>query len=73
MKFSPEEKKQLVEEINNILATDISTFSVLPEHCTVEDVETASIESIHRSFNSDIPYSEKAYMAMAHRLALSGL
>ena len=71
MKYTPEEKKQLVRAVDNMFASEISPFSILPEHCTVADVEAATIEAIHRSFNSIMPYSDEAYMAMADRLALS--
>ena len=52
-------------------STNISIFTALPSHCTVEDVEAASMEAIRRSFNSNIPYSDEAYAAMASKLAMS--
>jgi len=73
IKYSPEEKRQLVRAIDNMFASKTSPFLVLPEHCTVGEVEASSIETIHRSFNSSVLYSGKAYMAMANRLTLSGL
>ena len=71
MKYTPEEKKQLVRAVDNMFASDISPFSVLPSHCTVADVEAATMEAVHRSFNTNIPYSDESYAAMASKLAMS--
>jgi len=48
-------------------------LSILPENCTIKDIEDAPIEVIHKSFNSGILYPDEVYQAMATELALQAI
>ena len=62
--FQPTQKEDIMKYSSN------KQLSILPENCTIRDIEAATIEVIHRSFNSGIPYPDEIFTAMAKELAL---